>query len=301
MAGHWTDLFSFVAGAIRLGDLGYLVLSSDEAASAHIPMASIVQWEPTGWADCGTLKWRVAGVAVVRQPLEQLCAVGEFGQVLLVGSGDRHMEQIGAAKDSPENRGPLRGVRFIGDRVYCVGADRQAYRRNGPNNWVSLMNGLPPSTSDDVTGLEAIDGFSETDIYAAGWDGEIWHFNGTTWVQRSSPVNTVLVDICCAEDGWVYACGRNGVLVKGRNDDWSVLDLGGFSDDLWSLASYGGRLYVATMDYVLTLGDARLDVVDMGPDQAKSCYDLAVGHGLLWSIGAKDVMSFDGQSWSRID
>jgi hypothetical protein len=301
MAGHWTDLYSFVGGAIRQTDLGYLVLSNDDAAEKKIPMAGIVQWEPEGWADGGTVNWRAAGVAVVRKPLEQLCVVGEFGEVLMLGSGDRHDERIGKGKNSPGERGPLRGVRTIGEHVYCVGMDRQAYRRDAARKWTPITQGLPPAEDDDVAGLEAIDGFSETEIYAAGWDGEIWQFDGQAWLQRDSPVNTVLVDICCAEDGWVYGCGRNGVLVRGRNEDWSVLDLGGFSDDLWSLASYSGRLYVATMEYVLLISDKGLEVVDMGRDRPKTCYKLAAAQGLLWSIGAKDVMQFDGTTWTRID
>jgi hypothetical protein len=300
MTGHWTDLYSFITGAIRRPDLGYLVLSNDEAAKAHIAMAGIVQWKPTGWGDGGTVNWRAAGVAMVRQPLEQLCLVGEFGQVLLVGSGDRHEEHVGGV--ALKDRGPLRGVRAIGQHVYCVGMDRQAYRRNSvAGTWSSFDNGLPPAAAGEVAGLEAIDGYSEADIYAVGWDGEIWQHDGLRWTQRDSPVNTVLVDVCCAGDGWVYACGRNGVLIKGRNDDWSLLDLDGFSDDLWSLASYAGQLYLATMDYVLTLGAGHLDVVGMGQDQAKTCYDLVVDQGVLWSIGAKDVLSFDGQAWTRID
>jgi hypothetical protein len=302
MAGHWTDLYSFITGAIRRPDLGYLVLSNDEAAKAHIPMAGVVQWKPTGWGDGGTMNWRAAGAAMVRQPLEQLCLVGEFGQVLLVGSGDRHEEHVGGAAQALGDRGPLRGVRAIGQHVYCVGMDRQAHRRHSASgSWASFDTGLPPAAAGDVAGLEAIDGYSETDIYAVGWDGEIWQHDGQRWLERDSPVNTVLVDVCCAEDGWVYACGRNGVLIKGRNDRWSVVDIGGFPDDIWSLASYQGRLYLATMDYVLTLGQQSLDVVDMGADAAKTCYDLVADQGVLWSIGAKDVLSFDGTAWTRID
>ena len=111
----------------------------------------------------------------------------------------------------------------------------------------------------------------------------------------------MLVDLCCGEDGHVYACGRNGVLVRGRADLWETMELGGFSDDLWSLVWYKGKLYVATMDHVLTLAHGGLKPLSMGNDAARTCYDLVTGAGLMWSIGAKDVMSFDGKKWTRID
>ena len=301
MAGHWTDLFSFVTGAIRENDLAYLILSNDEAAASKIPMAGIVQWEPEGWGDGGQMPWLAAGAVIVRQPLEQLCVVGEFGDVLMLGSGDRHEERIGKGKNAPKDRGPLRGVRTIGEHVYVAGMDRQVYVRTAPNKWALIDKGIPATGEDDVVGFEAIDGFSEQDIYACGWDGEIWHFDGKAWSSKSSPVNVVLVDICCAGDGQVYACGRNGVLVRGRGDEWEVVELEGFDDDIWSLAWFSGKLYAATMNQVLTLSDKGLQPVKMGKEKVSSCYDLAVGAGQLWSIGAKDVVAFDGKKWSRID
>ncbi|WP_341317007.1 hypothetical protein WN982_37475 [Paraburkholderia sp. IMGN_8] len=301
MAGHWTDLFSFVTGAIRQKEIAYLLLSTDEASSLKIPLTGIVQWKPDAWADGGEVEWLAAGTAIARQPLEQLCVVGEFGKVLMIGSGDRHEERIGKGKTAPENRGPLRGVRAIGDHVYCVGMSRQAWRRDAVDLWTEVDNGFPPITEDEIVGFEAVDGFSETDIYACGWDGEIWHYDGSAWSRKDSPVNTVLVDICCAGDGNVYACGRNGLLIRGNGNQWEVVDLAGFSDDIWSLAWFNRRLFVATFEYLLTLGKNGLDVLDMGDDPARTCYDLVTGAGMLWSIGAKDVMSFDGTTWSRID
>lgn len=293
---HWTDLFSFVTGAIRRKDLGYLVLSFDSAAAKHIPQSGFVQWKPAGWADGGECPWLTAGVAVVRSPVEQLIAVGEFGGVLLVGSGDRHEEVIEVGGRSVAERGPLRGVRLVGECVYVVGADSQVYRREGAHQWRAWDEGLPGGVR-----FEAVDGFGEADLVAVGWDGAVWRCVDGVWGSVVSPTDAVLVDVCCAGDGRVFACGRQGLLVCGVGDEWSVLDVAGFSDDLWSVAWYGGELYVATMSEVLRLGAAGLEVVDMGEDRAGSCYDLVTGDGVMWSVGAKDVMAFDGTTWSRID
>jgi hypothetical protein len=302
MAGHWTDQFSFVMGALREAELGYLVLSNDEAAERKIPHALFVSWRPQEWGNGGQVKWRAAGVGVTKHPLVQMVAVGEFGDALLIGSGDRHEEKITAGKKSTADRGPLRGVRCIGDNIYVVGMDRQAYRREGANSWATIEQGLPSTgEGSPVVGFEAVDGFDERDIYAVGWKGEIWRFDGARWDRVDSPTNAVLVDVCCAGDGNVYACGRNGLLVIGRAGGWRVHEQQGFSEDLWSVAWFDGKLYAASMDTVYVLENRQLIVVDMGKDGARTCYDLAVGPGRMWSIGAKDVMAFDGRSWTRID
>ena len=302
MAGHWTAEFSFVFGAIRSAEIGYLVLSNDAAAKRKVPHALLIQWSPAEWGNGGQVKWRASGIAVTEHPLIQLCAVGEFGDVALVGSGDRHFEKIGKGKKAPADRGPLRGVRRIGKNIYVVGMDRQAYRRDGLNSWSAFDKGLKSTGQDGpVVGLEAIDGFTEKDMYAVGWEGEIWRFDGATWRNIDSPTSQVLVDVICGGDGNVYACGRNGLLVIGRKDEWRVHEQKNFTEDLWSVIWFQDKLYAASMDTVFVLEKDELVAVKMGKDPAKTCYDLAVGAGRMWSIGAKDVMSFDGKRWSRID
>jgi len=302
MSGYWTDIFSYVNGTIRNRKLGYFIQSDDAAVTAKIPLSGIVQWTPEGWGDGGQVKWLTAGAAVVRNPIEQLVVVGEFGQVLVLGSGDRHEETIGQGKKSPQNRGPLRGVRLIDGLVYAVGMDRQVYVRSKEGQWSEFEPHPATSSSDEkVVGFEAIDAYAANDIYAVGWDGEIQHFNGNVWRLISSPVNTILVDVCCGGDGYVYACGRNGVLVRGKGETWETVDLAEFTEDVWNLAWYQDCLYLATFDNLFTLNKGELRVVNMGSDQAATCGRLAVGDGVLWSIGAKDVMAYDGNQWTRID
>lgn len=299
MSKTWTSSYSFISGAIRDVDIGYFVMSYDAAADSKIPLSNFIQWEPDGWADCDQGAWHTAGLAITAHPLEQMIAVSEFGKVWLVGSGDEHEEEIVVANSPIKDRGPLRGVRRIGENIYVAGMNRQVYRRDGVNQWSCIENGIP--RSKEVCGFESIDGFSEQEIYAVGWDGEIWSYLNAQWRQEDSPVNTVLLDVCCGGDGFVYACGRNGVLVKGKRGAWEAVDLGEFSESLWSLAWFKGSLYASSMDAVFVLGEDGFTPVFWGEDVPNTSYDLVAGHGMLWSVGAKDVMSFDGEKWSRID
>lgn len=312
MAGHWTNLFGFIAGAVRSNAMVYLAVVGDQAAKQRVPGANFIMWHQGKWLNIEPRPWNVSGIAVAKQPLEQMIAVSEWGDVLCVGSGDVHDEHVMSGQSGPEAKGPkdrgfVRGVRRIGSRVYAVGMDRQAYRREGANYWKSFgppgwrERGVPAPTAAKATGFEAVDGFSESDIYAVGWQGEIWHYDGQQWRQLPSPTNLVLVDVCCAGDGLVYACGREGLLLKGRDQTWEVIEPPGTPQDLWSLAWFDGRLYLSTFYALYTLGQNGLDPVDTSPEKAKSFHRLSTGDGVLWSIGAKDVLAFDGKTWTRID
>lgn len=110
-----------------------------------------------------------------------------------------------------------------------------------------------------------------------------------------------MVDVCCAGNGSVYACGRKGFLIKGRDQTWDAVNTQGLEDDIWSLAWFNDRLYLSTMYDVYTLEKNGLRELEMGTDWPRSCHRLSAEDGVLWSIGAKDVMAFDGTAWSRID
>ncbi len=301
MAGHWTRTFSFVTGAVRFSDLSYIAMSADELEKANYPHTDFVEWDAGDWRDGGRTLWPIAGMAIAQEPLQQMCAVGIHGEVLLMGSGDRHDEQIGTGPDLIKVRGPLRGVRTIGEHVYAVGMNRQVWRRDGAHQWISMDQGAQPTGGNkEVVGFEAVDGFSESDIYAVGWGGEIWHYSGT-WGQKQSPTNRALTRVLCAGNGVVYASGRKGLLIRGRNDIWEVVDHESMIDDIWDLAWYREKLYLSTMHGLFTLDQNRLLPVDFGEGVPDSCYHLSAANGVLWSIGGKDIMAFDGSHWARID
>lgn len=300
MAGHWTDEWSFTTGAVRYKDLGYLIATNDKLIKkgAH---SAIIEWDAGKWGQ-ETVDWGCTSCCVVKKPKEQLIAIGERGEVFVTGSGDRHTEQMAQGPESPQKRGYMRSVRSIEGVAYAAGMMRQVYRRDGANAWSPIDQGMRAPKGSKICGFEAIDGFSQKDLYAAGYKGEIWRGDGKKWRQIDSPVNIVLTNLICAGDDKVYACGQDGLLLRGRKDTWEIVEHDSTPQDLWGLAWYEDRLFLASTHQVFTLekGDT-LKVVRMGEDTPLSAYHLSVGDGLLWSIGAKDVMSYDGKNWSRID
>jgi len=304
VAQYWTDKFSYVTGAVRYKDLAYMALVGDEVAEKKISQSHIMEWDAGTWrgGEDTTRKWEIVSASIAVKPREQAIFLGEGGQITCLGSGDTHDETIETKDSSPKNRGPLRGIRRIGESVYAVGMDRQVYRRDALGRWSCIDQWARKQKQEDsVTGFEAIDGFDENEIYAVGWDGEIWLYDGAKWSQKNSPTNLVLVHVCCGPDGNVYACGRVGTLLRGRGDKWDIIRHESITDDIWNLAWYDNHLYFSTMSGVYMLEGDEVRVVGLGDLGAETFFHLSAADGVLWSIGAKDVLAFDGESWVRID
>ncbi|AGU47748.1 hypothetical protein VAPA_1c06180 [Variovorax paradoxus B4] len=278
-------------GAARFQDLVYLALQDKKLhkkAVAHTRLVSVDEGEIANVKD---LPWRAAGMCVAKLPGEKLVVVSGDGAVFTYVGGNEGSEKIRDAFD-------LRTCACIEGHAYAAGMNREVFRRAREGQW-SAMHAPGVEGDDDVAGFEAIDGFGANDLYAAGWEGEVWHWQGSAWTQCESPVNVVLSGICCAGDGHVYACGQSGTLLRGRGEDWEVLETEGLIDDFWDVRWFMDRLYVASMSALYVLQDDALVAVDFGRDAPDSCYKLTDAEGVLWSIGQQNIFSFDGAAWRR--
>lgn len=291
--------FSYSRGVVRDKESGYFILTNDELADKQIPHAVVFAYQRGTLYNAGRLKWDAAAACFCRQPQEQLVVVGVFGQAYVRGSGDEHNETI--LSGTPGTRARIRCATAIDGKAHVAGMDRCVFRRDDRDNWTPIDRGTRLAAgSDDVVGFESLDGLSSRDIYGVGWGGEIWHYDGVTWQQVDSPVNTILTGVCCAGDKEVYACGRLGTLLVGEKDRWMVVEHQSTEKDIWGLAWFNNHLYVSTLRAVYTLERGELQTVDFGSDIPRTCYQLSVADGVLWSIGAKDVMAFNGREWARI-
>lgn len=303
MADHWTEHFSFVTGAVRYADLAYLALVNDQQAKDRVAHTFFSCWDGGVWRGDGkAVPWDTVSMCVCKHPLEQCLALGPNGDVRCMGSGDVHNEKIGSGTNTPERRGPLRAICSIEGKAYAVGMNRQVYRRDDVNRWTSADQGArPPAEDKRVVGFEAVDGFSQAEIYAAGWDGAIWRYDGKQWSEIDSPTNLILTCVCCAGDGNVYLAGQMGTLIRGRNQRWDIVEHEGTLAEIWGLAWFGDKLYLSTSKEVYLLVNDRLVPVDFGDETPPTCFHVKTAEQALWSIGAKDVMAFDGNHWIRID
>jgi hypothetical protein len=281
----------FSRAAARTAELVYVAMQDKKLHKKEVPHTRIGGIYKGAVGGAGDVDWRAAGMCFVRKPAEKLVAVSGDGKVFTYVGGQEGSEKIRDAFD-------LRACAAIDGHAYACGMNREVFRRAGEGKWTA-MHAPGADGDDDIAGFEAIDGFGADDLYAVGWEGEIWHWQSGAWTQGPSPVNVVLSGVCCAGDGNVYACGQSGTLLRGRGQDWDVLETDGLIDDFWDLRWFMGRLYVASMSALYELQGDVLVAVDFGPDAPDSCYKLTDAEGVLWSVGQQNICSFDGAAWRR--
>lgn len=296
--------YSITTGAVRYSDLGYLLATDNsliEEGVAHTRLLVIDQGEWGGY----DFDWLACSVSVCHSPEEKVVVTQHQGATTWVGGGGQASEEPfdPAIQPPVSRRGYIRETREIaGGKLYAAGTCRQLYRRDGPGQWTRL-DIWHDDESDEIldSSFESVDGFAENEIYTVGWEGEIWLFDGATWTPIDSPTNAALYKVLCAPNGQVYAAGSSGLLVTGRGDRWQVIEHDDTEEDIWGLAWFNGTLYLSTTSILYQLQDDHLIPVDFGDcDIPSSCYHLSAADGVLWSIGAQDVMQFDGAEWTRI-
>ena len=258
---------------------------------AHTSAIAVYQGK---WADGVDTQWDSTAIAVAKLPAEKLIVVGEDGDVVAYVGGKSVQEKL--APDPVM----IRNAQTISGNVFACGMKRQVYRRVDEGQWKDIS--APGAKAEEEVGFEAIDGFSDKDVYAAGWGGEIWHYDGAKWTNRGSPTNLILSCVCCAPNGVVYIGGQRGTLIRGRDTTWELVP---WEDevgvDIWDVCWFQEKLYVATMQTLYTLDGNQLVEVNWGEAGRPTCYNLTSADGVLWSIGQNDVASFDGTRWQRYD
>lgn len=289
MSHNFLESRYLVRGAARYGDLVYIISKARGLADDDIPHSSIIAMDGGKWADAFNTNWNATAIAIARQPTEKMILIGEDGQVCSYAGGVRTDEKKLAGV------GMIRSATTIGGCVYACGMKRQVYKRIGESEWTELS---APCSKGERVGFEAIAGYSETEIYAAGWNGELWMFDGSRWRETRIRTHSTLTSICCAADGQVYVAGQGGVLWAGRHDRWQAIEVeNGSGSDVWGLCHFDGRLLLSTSNQLYALKDRQLEAIDLGELEASTFFDLTEAEGVLWSVGSHDLLAYDGTEW----
>jgi hypothetical protein len=294
--------YRFRLGAVRYSDLCYLAAADPDATSAALPHTVFFSYDRGTWGVAPPSSWNAISMCVVRQPTERMIAIGEHGNVRVIGGGEDSEHTIADTPDGPRRVGPLREVRAIAQEAYACGMGRQVYRRSEAGPWVRIDQDIgTAAAADAVFGFESIHGFDAGDLYAVGWHGEIWHFDGTTWHRVDSPTSLLLTRVLCAPDGWAYACGARGVLLRGRGDTWTILSSAAPTADLHDLEWWGDHLIASSTRALYRWTGSNLEVLSTGDLVAATCHQLDAADGILWSVGETDILQLDAERWTRIE
>ncbi|MBU1059228.1 MAG: 6-bladed beta-propeller [Proteobacteria bacterium] len=88
-----------------------------------------------------------------------------------------------------------------------------------------LENGLSTSSATGVA-LRSLWGSSETDVFAAGESGAVFHFDGKDWSPMNSGTEELLNSVWGSSADNVIAVGGNGVIVHYDGNTWSTMESG---------------------------------------------------------------------------
>lgn len=288
--------YTLRCGAVRFNDLCY-VLGSDPALEGHTHTA-FWEFDQGNWQFVDATPHTAHSMCVVQHPKHQAVAIGTSGYVHIMGSGDNFDEQIEVPGEQILR---IRSVNNVGGYAYACGMNRQVFKRDDDGGWLAMHDAMPTLPSrEPVFGFEAIHGIDEDHVYAVGWNGEIWHFNGAQWTQCSSPSNLILTGVVVTDDATAYACGQYGTLLKTVNGEWQVIDQKITTSNFWGITWFNDELYVSSMDGVFVLRENELEPVDFGDVEPESFYGLSNADGLLWSVGEKEILSYDGTEWTKV-
>ncbi|EPG9672642.1 hypothetical protein M0K38_000006 [Citrobacter freundii] len=312
---EYKDIFiGYYINGVAVRDTGYIYITLREKSDVdpvmqeHLAKKKFVSFfydEPLGkqWDESGYEGMDKILSASATEPYSQYVGVTVENEVFAVGSGF-----IGLEEPIPYEFA-IKNARNIGGRVYVVGCARSVIRRTDRDQWEMLSKGIQLPAQDqiktvceqmlflDSAGFSCIDGFSETDIYAAGGKGDVWHFNGNEWKQIHFPSNMILESICCGQDGYVYIGAQSGTVFKGRDNQWKMIHRGMLSLPFRQMVWFQDRVW-ATSDYGVwqIIGD---DVIEPDlPAEVKMCSGyISCTESILVLAGYFGVARLENGNW----
>ena len=178
---------------------------------------------------------------------------------------------------------------------------RVVLHRNSTGDWSGIGPGTTDADKGKVVGFEDMCGFSSDEMVAVGWGGEIWVYEAGQWSQKESPTTGNLNAVHCADDGNVYIVGDKGVMIRGRGDDWEMVETAR-KENLTDVVLHKETLFVSTDFHLLKMGEDGLEPeTEFADDRPPAtCHALYVAQDGLVSIGTKDLTRRVDGSWERI-
>lgn len=299
-SNHYARDGSYVTGVPVAPEEGWLVLTIDELVAKGIVNSGVFYFAGGKLAPIRPTRFKTRFSARIGPSLNELFLVGEYGECATVSrNGTMVLEQITIDGETPEERGPLRAGIAWSHGIVVVGMDRQVCFRGENGQWSAMEVGLSPTGEGETPGFEAIAADANGGLVTVGWDGEIWRYDGTRWIQVDSPTNRILTCLCQDGQGEFFAGGRNGLLIRGSGDRWTAIDDSGCADDLWGLGSIGGEIFAASLRRLYRWNGTMLELVD-SDDMPSSFATFACGMETLWSIGSKAILVHSAHGWKHI-
>ncbi len=202
----------------------------------------------------------------------------------------------------------------VGTSVYAIGGGFRVYKRINHQIWqensqsIPIPEGLTERKAEALTTsfFEDMDGFSESDMYAVGGTGVVYHFDGDKWTSIAFPTNKLLYTVCCAGDGFVYIADFDGAVWKGRNEQWEKIIHGGMSMPFLDMGWFDGRLWCASDYGIWVLEEGKMVLAmyakhkPVPPEVAvlSKRIDVSPDGTVMMVCGARGAAIYDGNEWN---
>lgn len=280
-------------------DRAFFAACHEAGEASDAAVSGVLSWDGDWTRKAFDLQ--AVSLCLLTESERALLLLGRDGQVACWGSDGFSSERI----ESGEMPLILRDVRSIAGQAYAVGMGRRVFRRDGAASWRAIDRDLRADLAlDTESGLNSIDGFAPDDLYAVGWQGEVWHHDGATWQRRNSPVALALNKVICAPDGLVYIVGQAGLILQGRADHWRVIDNDLTRRTFTSACWFNGHLYVLSSHGLFRLEGERLRAMQAVPHldtQQGRLSALSASEQAMWLISDRmAVVTVDGLTWREV-
>ncbi|CAA9194775.1 hypothetical protein [Flavobacterium collinsii] len=226
-----------------------------------------------------------------------LWTLGRNGEVTeLIGANRRDERIPNAGLGIVGGRGYVNTLKNIAGQLYVCGYQRQVYvRRN--EQWLSLADEI--LSNENGIGFLDIDGLAYDQIYAVGWKGEIYFYDGKHWHCGESPTTAILSSVRCLPDGEVWICGYRGLVMHGAFNRWTVLEVSDPSVNWYCLEEHEGEIYLAGNGVLAKVDGDKLVALDpIG--RPITTHRLHSRDGVLWSIGESDILFLEDGAWHEV-
>jgi hypothetical protein len=265
------------------------------------------------WAE-RRLDFRVHGITAYQRlgADRRFCIISAEGDVVFIETPKYHEKIPGAGIHSPDSKywGRMENMRAIGERLYACGDGGQVYRRSIEGVWTNLDPSLLQGPSTPVADRDifmCIDGPNENEIYVVGRFGKILFWNGHSFRRIPSGSEEQLIDIHVESPDKIWACGHWGTLICGNyRDGFRQVPAANGGQLFQSLTMFEGKIYLGAGAGrpmgLMSYDGMRFEKVRTGlSPEVDDSHSVDSANGVLWSVGLKDIVRFDGKTWERID
>jgi len=243
----------------------------------------------------------------------RMCGLSAEGDVVFFDDTLIKERIFGAGIASADSRfyGRMHAICGVGDTLFACGEGGQIYRRECEGAWRCLAPELlqtpDKANAFTVDVFSALGGPAPDDVYVVGRFGKILHWDGGNVRALGSPTQNDLVAIWVENPNSIWISGAQGTLLRG--DARRGFDLmPGIVDNhhLNSVCIFEGRTFLASAlgeeAGLYSYDNGRMERVLTGLAPEPKLIDwVDAGAGVLWAVGSKDIVRFDGKTWERID